>query len=94
MPKPPIKSNDVALDIRNGMDDGELMKKYGLSSTQLASVLTKLIAGNRVNQEGLDARGLILDDQPVKEVESSSIRIPVLIATCFLCSVLFGWLFY
>jgi hypothetical protein len=59
MPKPPIKSNDVALDIRNGMDDGELMKKYELSPTQLATVFTRLIEAKRVTQAEMDTRCLL-----------------------------------
>jgi len=93
MSKAPIKSSDVVQDIRNGMNDDELMEKYGLSSTQLTSIFKRLIEAQRITQAELNTRGLILDDQPVREVKISPVRIPVFIATSLLCSVLFGWPF-
>ena len=94
MPKPRIKASDLVHDISNGLDDDGLMKKYELSSAQLATVFTRLVEAKRVTQAELDTRGLILDDQPVKETKSSPIRIPVFIATCLLCLFFFGWPFF
>ena len=59
MSKPSIKSSDVVQDIRNGLDDNELMAKYRLSSTQLAAVFTRLVEARRVTQAELDTRCLL-----------------------------------
>ena len=71
MSKPSIKSSDVVQDIRNGLDDNELMAKYRLSSTQLAAVFTRLVEARRVTQAELDTRCL-LEIEPLHPGTSSN----------------------
>jgi hypothetical protein len=59
MSKAQIKASDLVQDVRMGLDDDELMKKYELSSTQLASVFTRLVEAKRVTQAELDTRCLL-----------------------------------
>ena len=59
MARPTIRANDLVADIHKGMDNDELMQKYGLSPTQLASVFTRLVEVKRVTQAELDTRGLL-----------------------------------
>jgi hypothetical protein len=61
MARPPIRANDLIADIRNGMDDDGLMKKYQLSPTQLATVFTRLVEAKSMTQAELDTRFLIMD---------------------------------
>ena len=52
-----VNAQEAARDIRSGMDDAELMKKFGLSSKGLQSIFSKLMARGLITQEILDHRG-------------------------------------
>ncbi len=52
-----VNAQEAARDIRSGMDDAALMKKFGLSSKGLQSIFFKLMARGLITQEVLDHRG-------------------------------------
>jgi hypothetical protein len=56
MPKQKISAKELLADIRAGMDDPALMKKYGLSAEGLQSALKKLIEAKVITQVELDNR--------------------------------------
>ncbi|MGO9121680.1 MAG: hypothetical protein ACLQPD_29235 [Desulfomonilaceae bacterium] len=56
MPKPKISAKELIADIRAGMDDPALMKKYGLSAQGLQSAFKKLVEAKAVKQSELDNR--------------------------------------
>ncbi|MEW6137289.1 MAG: YIP1 family protein [Thermodesulfobacteriota bacterium] len=56
MSKPAISAKDAVRDIRGGMSNAELMKKYGISETGLRSLLTKLVKAGVLKQSEADAR--------------------------------------
>jgi hypothetical protein len=51
-----IPANDLAKDIRMGMSNGEVMKKYRLSQAGLASVFKKLVQAGVVEQSEVQRR--------------------------------------
>lgn len=60
--KPRIKARDAVRDIRSGMDDYQLMEKYGLSSKGLESLLGKLVGIGAITQAELDQRRAAYSD--------------------------------
>jgi len=56
MTKPKISAKELIADIRAGMDDPALMKKYGLAAQGLQSIFNKLIAAGALQQDELDNR--------------------------------------
>ncbi len=56
MEKRKITAREVLKDIRAGMDDAALMRKYQLSAQGLQSVLNKMVQAGIVDEEELDAR--------------------------------------
>ena len=59
MPKQPIKAKEILKDMRAGMDDAALMKKYGLSSKQILKVINMLMWKGLMSPEELaDRRSL------------------------------------
>ena len=56
MEKRKITAREVLADIRAGVDDTALMKKYQLSAQGLQSVLNKMVQAGMVTEEELDER--------------------------------------
>jgi hypothetical protein len=56
MEKRKITAREVLADIRAGVDDTNLMKKYRLSAQGLQSVLNKMVQAGMVTEEELDER--------------------------------------
>jgi hypothetical protein len=56
MPKQKVRANELAADIRSGMDDSALMQKYRLSVQGLQSGLQKLLQAGLLKQNDLDER--------------------------------------
>ena len=56
MGKPSISAKDAIRDIRGGMDNAALMKKYGVSKVGLRSLMTKLVKARLLEQSEVDAR--------------------------------------
>jgi putative two-component system response regulator len=54
--KPVINALNAVLDIREGMDDAGLMKKYNISFKGLESLLKKLFASGALTQADMDER--------------------------------------
>ncbi|MEJ2718447.1 MAG: hypothetical protein P8182_15145, partial [Deltaproteobacteria bacterium] len=51
-----LNAGQVVTDIRAGMSDAEIMKKYHLSARGLASLFTKLLEAGFIEQSSLSAR--------------------------------------
>ncbi len=56
MEKRKITARDILKDIRAGVDDSVLMKRYSLSAQGLQSVFNKMVQARIVSEEELDAR--------------------------------------
>ncbi|MGO9118096.1 MAG: hypothetical protein ACLQPD_10845 [Desulfomonilaceae bacterium] len=69
--KKPVSLNGVLSDFRSGLDDGQLMAKYGLSAKQLEEVYRRLVESGRLIQAELDARRGLLD---VLEFDDDSLQ--------------------
>jgi uncharacterized protein (DUF433 family) len=54
--RPPVKARDMVNDIRDGLNDAQLMEKYDLSAKGLQSVFTKLLEANALRRQELDRR--------------------------------------
>jgi hypothetical protein len=54
--KPTIPSQEAVADIRGGMDDAALMKKYGISAKGLQSLFSKLTAAGLITKGEMDER--------------------------------------
>ncbi len=79
MKKSVIEANHAAEDVRAGLDDAALMKKYGLSARGLQSLLKKLVSAGIVKKSEIDARtsenstSVIVDlVSPQEETEANS----------------------
>jgi hypothetical protein len=51
-----ISTRQFLSDMRSGMDDSELKRKYGLSDTALQSIYRKLVAGGSLKEEEIQMR--------------------------------------
>ena len=58
-----IKVREILDDIGLGMDDGNLMSKYGLTPALLEKVLDKLVAAGLITEEDLRERSALTDTQ-------------------------------
>lgn len=56
MAKPKISAKDAVADVRSGMDNRQLMEKYGVNESGLRSLLTKLVQAGLLDQAELDSR--------------------------------------
>jgi hypothetical protein len=65
-----LSINEVLSDFQSGLDDRELMAKYGLSPKQLGEVYRRLVESGRLTQAEVDARKSLLDDVLQFEDES------------------------
>jgi hypothetical protein len=54
--RPPVKARDMVTDIRDGLNDAQLMEKYDLSAKGLQSVFAKLLEANALRRQELDRR--------------------------------------
>lgn len=61
-----LKAKELVKDIRSGMDDNELMRKYDLSASQLESVFHKLIEADFITSLELWERCRLSDTQITK----------------------------
>lgn len=57
MPKPKISATAAVKDIRSGMNDPALMKKYGLTPQGLRSFITKLLEAGFLSRSDLELLG-------------------------------------
>jgi putative two-component system response regulator len=80
MAKAAIDAQSAADDVRAGLDDAALMKKYGLSARGLQSLLRKLISAGMLSQRELDTRmsetdtSIVLDlSIPVRSEQSQAL---------------------
>jgi hypothetical protein len=62
MAKRKIRAKDIVSDIRAGLDDGGLMRKYRLTSKGLQRIFSKLLEGKFIVQTDLDNRYHSADD--------------------------------
>lgn len=79
MAKAAIDAQSAADDVRAGLDDATLMKKYGLSARGLQSLLRKLMSAGILSQRELDTRmsgtdtSIVLDlSIPVRSEQSQA----------------------
>ncbi|MFC1834839.1 ankyrin repeat domain-containing protein [Thermodesulfobacteriota bacterium] len=56
MPKPEINAKEMLKNVREGMDDAAIMKKYRLSPKGLQSLFKKMVAAGVIHQKDLDKR--------------------------------------
>ena len=57
MAKQKVSAKEVATDIRSGVSDAELMRKYSLSAQGLQYLFRKLIENNVVKPQDVSERG-------------------------------------
>ena len=71
MPKPVLKIfvKQVLQDIRSGMDDEELMKKYNLSNRQVQRLFRKMIAEGFVSPMELAKRLCVTKSQVTEAID-------------------------
>lgn len=63
MGKRKIKARELVADIRSGMDDNAVMRKYALSPEQLDEVLEKLVEADFITSLELYERAKLTDSQ-------------------------------
>ena len=56
MNRHPISGQEAAADVRNGMSDRDLMRKYHLSATGLLSLFSKLVQAGMLTKAELEDR--------------------------------------
>jgi uncharacterized Zn finger protein (UPF0148 family)/uncharacterized protein (DUF433 family) len=64
MGKPVIKAQEIVKDIRAGMDDSALMRKYGLSAKGLQWSFEKLVKAGIFTQQDLEKRARSTEEAP------------------------------
>ncbi len=71
MPKPVLKISvkQVLEDIRSGMDDEELMKKYSLSNRQVQRLFRKMIAEGFISPMELANRLCVTKSQVTEAID-------------------------
>ncbi len=71
MPKPVLKISvrEVLEDLRNGMDDEELMKKYNLSNRQVQRLFRKMIAEGFISPLQLANRLCVTKSQVTEAID-------------------------
>jgi hypothetical protein len=69
-PKVKIKVKEFVNDVRQGMDDQSLIRKYSLSVTMLPKVLDQLVAAGHLNEQDLAARNIFDSTQKVAQLFS------------------------
>jgi hypothetical protein len=68
--KPKIKASDAVRDIRSGITDSQLMKKYGLSPKGLQSLVLKLLEAKAITLAEINRwRGTYLDTAVIQQVD-------------------------
>src|SRR5271157_3543382 len=60
--KKTVSAKQVLADIKGGMSDDEIMKKYVLSAKGLQSVLSKMVAVGLLKQSELEARSALFEE--------------------------------
>jgi len=66
MTKVRIKAQEFVADLRSGLDDAALMRKYGLSEVGLGRVFDKLIDADIVTLDELWNRSMVSESQITK----------------------------
>jgi uncharacterized protein len=56
MPKPKLNAREITRDIRSGLDDAGLMKKYALSAPELLNLFNKLVQSGLMTHQEMDER--------------------------------------
>jgi predicted transcriptional regulator len=69
-PKVKIKVKEFVNDVRQGMDDQSLIRKYSLNVTMLPKVLDQLVAAGHLNEQDLAARNIFDSTQKVAQLFS------------------------
>jgi hypothetical protein len=69
-PKVSIKVKPFVTDVRNGMDDWMLIKKYHLTEAMLPKVIDQLLAAGHLSQEDLASRNMLDTTQKVADLFS------------------------
>ena len=70
MPKPRVAAKDVVKDIRSGMSDSDLMRKYRVSAKGLEKLFAKLVRAGALKQSDLDQRDLDVDSVAVAGLDT------------------------
>jgi uncharacterized protein (DUF433 family) len=72
--KPKIRARDAVNDIRQGMNDAELMEKYELSAKGLQSLFLKLLEAKAVTKAELQQRRALYQDTiAIQQIEAQDI---------------------
>lgn len=84
MSKPVINAKEIIVDIRSGMDDAQLMRKYKLTSKGLQSAFSKLISNRLLTIEEIygqhrseDEDTVIIDDMTLIQKHFLTVTAPV-----------------
>ena len=73
-PKRSIKVKPFVNDVRNGIDDWMLIKKYHLTEAMLPKVLDQLLAAGHLSPEDLASRNMLDTTQKVADLFSFPYR--------------------
>lgn len=57
-----INASEIIVDLKSGMNDSDLMEKYGLTMQTLANTVRLLMDGNRIARADLADRGELLEE--------------------------------
>jgi putative two-component system response regulator len=76
MDKPVINAQTARDDIRAGLDDAALMKKYNISYKGLQSLLEKLVSAGVVSQKEVDERRFQRDESVIIDLSEASLEEP------------------
>ncbi len=69
MKKPLINAYEAIKDIKSGMDNTDLMAKYGITSKGLESLFKKLVQTGILNQRELEKRSRALEESVIIDVD-------------------------
>ncbi len=70
MNKPMVDAKEAGEDIRAGLDDAELMRKYGVSAKGLQSLFTKLVAAGVIDEDEVERRNNVPDGEITLDLET------------------------
>ena len=65
-----IKLKEFVNDLRQGMDDQTLMRKYKLSATMLPKVIDQLLSAGHISERDLASRNIFDSTQKVAQLFS------------------------
>ena len=91
MIKKSIKASEIVRDIHQGVEDAELVAKYGLNEPKLLAVFERLVAAGKVTRAEIETRDLAIDlennhdGKPLRNLSREWF-----IATSGICLTIFG----